>query len=482
MKDNNDIPSYSKKFITKDVHQKLQHLVSPHVESFNYFIEYGLDEAIYNLIPMEIELAPELHLKLRYVSAKIDYPSYKDEMGKEILITPSEAREAGNTYAGSVTANIEVIINNNVENPMTFSIKAGDLPLMVMCDRCHLKGKSSKRLINMREEANEVGGYFILNGIERVIRLLQVPRRNHATAVIRNSYKNRGTSYSDKGIAMRCCRKDNTSVSLTMHYLNNGGATLRFVLRKQEYLLPVVLVAKCLMDISDMELFERVLAGDVNNTFLTTRLELLLRDFKNYRCSTKQQCLSFIGSLFRSSLPITERISDEEAGILLIKMYLFVHCDAFADKLECMIHMLRKMFSFVQGKCSADNPDALLNHDILLPGHLYTMIVKEKLDEVFYALRQVLKRDYKVNATKCGLVVMNAKLLQAKIENISRTVGQKLGTFLSTGNLVSSSGLDLQQATGFTIVAERLNLLRYMSHFQSVHRGIYRHCKSITYQ
>ena len=43
--------------------------------------------------------------------------------------------------------------------------------------------------------------------------------------------------------------------------------------------------------------------------------------------------------------------------------------------------------------------------------------------------------------------------------------------FLATGNLVSNTGLDLQQTSGYTIVAEKLNFFRYISHFQSVHRG-----------
>lgn len=43
----------------------------------------------------------------------------------------------------------------------------------------------------MKEESTEVGGYFIVNGLERVVRLLQVPRRNYASAIERSSYKNR---------------------------------------------------------------------------------------------------------------------------------------------------------------------------------------------------------------------------------------------------------------------------------------------------
>jgi len=45
--------------------------------------------------------------------------------------------------------------------------------------------------------------------------------------------------------------------------------------------------------------------------------------------------------------------------------------------------------------------------------------------------------------------------------------------FLATGTLRSRSGLDLQQTGGFTIVAEKLNWYRFISHFRSVHRGAF---------
>lgn len=42
--------------------------------------------------------------------------------------------------------------------------------------------------------------------------------------------------------------------------------------------------------------------------------------------------------------------------------------------------MLRKLYAFVQGRCREDRPDALANHELLLPGHLFGMIVKERLE------------------------------------------------------------------------------------------------------
>lgn len=39
-------------------------------------------------------------------------------------------------------------------------------------------------------------------------------------------------------------------------------------------------------------------------------------------------------------------------------------------------------------------------------------------------------------------------------------LGRKMEYMLNTGNLVSNTGLDMSQATGFTVVAEKLNFFR----------------------
>ena len=93
---------------------------------------------------------------------------------------------------------------------------------------------------------NEMGGYFLVSGIERCVRMLQIPRRNHPSAIQRSNYKNRGPTYTDRGIAMRCARHngDQSSVTNTVHYLTTGGATLKFVARKREFLIPAILVLR----------------------------------------------------------------------------------------------------------------------------------------------------------------------------------------------------------------------------------------------
>ena len=43
--------------------------------------------------------------------------------------------------------------------------------------------------------------------------------------------------------------------------------------------------------------------------------------------------------------------------------------------------MLRKLFAVVSGSCSVDNPDSPQHQEVLLPGTLYGMIIKERLEE-----------------------------------------------------------------------------------------------------
>ena len=50
--------------------------------------------------------------------------------------------------------------------------------------------------------------------------------------------------------------------------------------------------------------------------------------------------------------------------------------------------------------------------------------------------------------------------IQKKSSSSMPDIGRKMEYLLNTGNLVSRSGLDLSQATGFTVVAEKLNFFR----------------------
>ena len=68
-------------------------------------------------------------------------------------------------------------------------------------------------------------------------------------------------------------------------------------------------------------------------------------------------------------------------GVELLDRHILVHVASHAHKCESLLMMARKLYAFVQGKCKEDNADAMANQELLLPGHLLTMFVKEKIDE-----------------------------------------------------------------------------------------------------
>lgn len=152
-----------------------------------------------------------------------------------------------------------------------------------------------------------------------------------------------------------------------------------------------------------------------------------------------------------------------------------IHLPNYHDKLECLLLMLRKLYSFVAGGCGVDNADSLQNQEILLPGHLLTAFVKEKFEEMLAALRlnllKELRQDFPMVISMLSNVRWWGKLVNRSSGLTSGGIGKKVQHFLSTGNIISTTGLDLLQVSGYTIVAERLNFLRYCAHFRSVHRG-----------
>ena len=326
--------------------------------------------------------------------------------------------------------------------------------------------------------------------------MLQVQRRNHPMAITRSNYKNRGPTYTDLGVAIRCSRYtgDQSSITNTVHYLTTGGASLRFTARKQEFLIPAILILRSLsgqhmstapadaaggfgMGITDEELYRRIVQGNDDNTFLKARAELLLQDARaRYPdLNTPDECLAYIGSRFRRLSMRAETTTDIEVGHYMIRRYILIHLPDYKEKLECLLLLLRKLYSFAAGDCGVDNSDSLQNQELLLPGHLASTFIKEKFQEMLESIRNgmitEMRRDFSRFSSRLQDTKFWGKLVDRYSGNSSGGIGKKFAYLLSTGNIISSTGLDLMQVSGYTIVAEKLNFLRFCSHFRSVHRG-----------
>ena len=485
-------------------------LFKPHVESFNFMIgggsggmkeardligskddsgyvaglQSGLDLAVADMKTMQLDERPEQGfpaMKVWVEKVEVGYPTKAGDDSTDSRLMPAECRELGISYV----APLMVTINRRVGNGPVETLKRrmGLIPIMVKSARCHLQHLTRQQLLEKHEEGDEMGGTFIVNGIDRVVRLLIVNRRHYPVAVIRPAFGKRGAEYSNYAVQMRCVKPDQTSKTITLHYLHNGGINLRFSYRKQEYFIPVVLLLKALCEVSDREIYDAIVGGQTNNAFLTDRVELMLRagHALNFAApekagGTRGKILEYLGKSFRVVMRPEASVTDGEIGKELLADNIFVHCNSRESdeanvnqqKFHIMIHMIQKLYALAQGSIKQDNPDCLANQEVLLPGHLMLMILKEKLEECLAGIKQTIVTDMRLHPTK---VQLTKELYFRKVLDAQKDVGRALHYFVVTGNLISTSGLDLMQVSGYTIVAERLNYFRYLAHFRAIHRG-----------
>ena len=101
-----------------------------------------------------------------FISSPVEYDGEADYM------YPNIARLKGYTYASAIFCNIGIIFrekNNIIEVRNLEKINIGMVPIMLKSDLCILKGIDSTRLIEYGECQYDQGGYFIINGKEKVI-------------------------------------------------------------------------------------------------------------------------------------------------------------------------------------------------------------------------------------------------------------------------------------------------------------------------
>ncbi|KAE8836184.1 hypothetical protein HRS9139_04282 [Pyrenophora teres f. teres] len=477
----------------------LAEAVAPHTESFNAIFCAGgqLSEAIRDIgtkifldgdpyaAPEEAGTRNRLSLRIQDVFLdKPALPSTNKVALKNRNILPSEARERHATYRGKMRAQLQWRINKGDWQEEMADL--GSVPIMLRSNRCHLQDLSPAAMVKSKEESEEFGGYFIINGNEKMIRPLQVNRRNYPMAIKRGAFTNRGPGYTQFGIQIRSMRPDQTSQTNALHYLDDGNVNFRFSWRKSEYLVPLVMVMKALVETNDREIFEGLVGaagskGLLEKQFVSDRVELLLRTFKVYGLHTKAKTRAFLGQKFKVVLQLPPDISDFDGGTEFLRKIVLPHlgCVAVtpaqdADKFRMLLFMTRKLYSLVEGECAVDNPDAVQSQEILLGGQLYGMILKERLEEWLNSFQLALrewgrKTEYKPIVSDDFRRDWTSKILRRTKNNI----GDAMSYFLSTGNLVSPSGLDMQQTSGYTVVAERINFFRFISHFRMVHRGAF---------
>jgi DNA-directed RNA polymerase subunit B len=148
-------------------------LVRQHLDSYNEFIDHGLQEVIDEVgeIPIEVPECPYT-VKLGQVwiidpQTRISGPYVTEVDGTKHEIYPIETRLRNLTYAAPIALEMTPVVDGREQD--TELVFIGNIPVMLKSKLCFLSQLSREELIAVGEDPDDPGGYFIVNGSERVI-------------------------------------------------------------------------------------------------------------------------------------------------------------------------------------------------------------------------------------------------------------------------------------------------------------------------
>jgi len=148
-------------------------LVRQHLDSYNEFIDHGLQEVVDEVgeIPIEVPDNP-YKVKLGQIwvidpQSRITGPYVTEVDGTKHEIYPMEGRLRNLAYAAPIALEMTPVIDGREQD--TELVYIGNIPVMLKSKLCFLSQLSRDELIAAGEDPDDPGGYFVVNGSERVI-------------------------------------------------------------------------------------------------------------------------------------------------------------------------------------------------------------------------------------------------------------------------------------------------------------------------
>jgi len=137
-------------------------LVESNIRSFNNFIGNKMQEIVNDLS----NALPNEDFEIKLGKITVEKPNIVESDGSKKLITPAEARLRNLTYSAPIKLEMTINYAGQAESA---TVDLGRIPIMVNSKACNLDGLSAEELIANYVDPRDSGGYFLINGNERVM-------------------------------------------------------------------------------------------------------------------------------------------------------------------------------------------------------------------------------------------------------------------------------------------------------------------------
>ncbi|HWR26197.1 MAG TPA: DNA-directed RNA polymerase subunit B'' [Methanosarcina sp.] len=406
-------------------------IVQHHIDSFNKFIDHGLQKIIdeQRIIETDIE---DTYLKLGKI--RVEHPVVKEADGAIEKLYPNEGRLRNLSYSGPLYLEMSVV-KDGVESEAV-EAKIGQLPVMVKSKICNLLGLSEAEKVRYGEDPLDPGGYFIIGGTERVVMTLEDLAPNKILAEY-------GERYGD-------------SIEVAKVFSQKRGyRALVIVERGRKSLLEVSFpsISGRVFFITLMRALGIVTDEDIVNAVSSDPeiIKFMLENLEEAEVESQEEAIEKIGARVAAGQAKEYQI---KRANYVIDRYLFPHLgNDIRDRLS-KAHFLARMaescFELALGKRSEDDKDHYANKRLKLAGDL--------MEDLFRVSFNRLARDIKYQLERANM--RNRELNVATIVRAD-VLTDRLQHPLATGNWVGGR-------TGVSQLLDRNDYISTLSHLRRV--------------
>ncbi|MBN1175797.1 DNA-directed RNA polymerase subunit B'' [Candidatus Woesearchaeota archaeon] len=408
-------------------------LIQSDLESFNNFVEEGLNQILEENRIIEPTIIPPNvdDFKIRLDNIWVTKPEITEADGSIRPILPSEARLRKMSYSAPVFMEVSAHINGIQKED--FKLQIGNLPIMLKSKFCHLSNMNKDELIKAGEDPYDPGGYFIINGTEKVLVKIEDLASN------RLMIEREATGLSPF-VGKVFSERGSYKIPHQFERLKDGMFYLTFTRVKR---IPVVLLVKALGMLRDDEIMRSV---DIENSN-----EVFVNLFEFVDIKEREDALDAVAKKIGITQSREIRIQRVEE---ILDKYLFPHLGITEEdrmfKAVNVCRYLKQYIQTIQGKLPTTDKDHYANKRLKLSGDLladlFRVNMKVLIGDLLYNFQRIVKRG-KIPSIK---VIIREKLLT-----------QRIYSSMATGNWVGNR-------TGVSQRISRQNFLELVSSLQRV--------------
>lgn len=146
-------------------------MVKQHIDSYNYLVEVQLKKIVESSSTIRSDVDHTFYIK--FTNIYLGFPRRADEPQDAradftySTVSPQECRLRDTTYAAPIQVDFEYVRGR--QRVMRKGVAIGRMPVMLRSSKCVLANKTPAEMTVLNECPLDPGGYFIVNGTEKVI-------------------------------------------------------------------------------------------------------------------------------------------------------------------------------------------------------------------------------------------------------------------------------------------------------------------------